>query len=213
MNQPAPVVVNAPLMPRPKGPLGQAHHTPERQSDRYVCLHRVTAIAGEPLRTAVLWLRLSVARSRSVMAATCCRPPGAWAVVSARVPGEAIRAARNRPAARRRRLARRGCRPAARRGAQTDPRAPRDAVDRGATGRTGGTARICLRGAVYQARRPGALQYLTCWRMQHAQRLLRASNAGIAQIAAQAGCQTEPAFSLEFKHWAGIAPGACRRGR
>jgi AraC-like DNA-binding protein len=28
------------------------------------------------------------------------------------------------------------------------------------------------------------LQYLTYWRMQHAQRLLRAGNAGIAQIAA-----------------------------
>jgi hypothetical protein len=31
-----------------------------------------------------------------------------------------------------------------------------DAVDRGATGRAGGTVRICLRGAVHQARRPGA---------------------------------------------------------
>jgi AraC-like DNA-binding protein len=49
--------------------------------------------------------------------------------------------------------------------------------------------------------------------MQHAQRLLRASNAGIAQIAAQVGYQTEPAFSRAFEHWAGIAPGAYRRGR
>ena len=57
------------------------------------------------------------------------------------------------------------------------------------------------------------LQYLTYWRMQHAQRLLRASNAGIAQIAAQVGYQTEPAFSRAFKHWAGIASGAYRRGR
>ncbi len=55
------------------------------------------------------------------------------------------------------------------------------------------------------------LQYLTYWRMQHAQRLLRASNAGIAQIAAQVGYQTEPAFSRAFKHWTGIAPGAYRR--
>ena len=48
--------------------------------------------------------------------------------------------------------------------------------------------------------------------MQHAQRLLQASNASIAQIAAQAGYQTEPAFSRAFKHWTGIAPGAyCRR--
>jgi AraC-like DNA-binding protein len=57
------------------------------------------------------------------------------------------------------------------------------------------------------------LQYLTYWRMQHAQRMLRAGNAGIAQVAAQAGYQTGPAFSRAFKHWAGIAPGACRRGR
>ncbi|MGO9083360.1 MAG: AraC family transcriptional regulator [Streptosporangiaceae bacterium] len=55
------------------------------------------------------------------------------------------------------------------------------------------------------------LQYLTYWRMQQAQRLLQASNAGIAQIAAQAGYQTEPAFSRAFKHWTGIAPGAYRR--
>src|SRR5260370_30832998 len=90
------------------------------------------------------------------MAASYGRPPGAWAAVSARVPGEAIRTAHNRPAARWRRLAQRACRPVARRGAQTDPRAPRDAVDRGATRRTGGTVQICLRGAVHQARRPGA---------------------------------------------------------
>jgi AraC-like DNA-binding protein len=44
--------------------------------------------------------------------------------------------------------------------------------------------------------------------MQRAQRLLRAGNAGIAQIAAQVGYQTEPAFGRAFKHWAGIAPGA-----
>ena len=55
------------------------------------------------------------------------------------------------------------------------------------------------------------LQYLTYWRMQHAQRLLRAGNASIAQIAAQSGYQTEPAFSRAFKHWTGIAPGAYRR--
>jgi AraC-like DNA-binding protein len=57
------------------------------------------------------------------------------------------------------------------------------------------------------------LQYLTYWRMQHAQRLLRAGNAGIARIAAQVGYQTGPAFSRAFKHRAGIAPGAHRRGR
>jgi AraC-like DNA-binding protein len=59
----------------------------------------------------------------------------------------------------------------------------------------------------------GPLQYLTYWRMQHAQRLLRTGNAGIAQIAAHVGYQTEPAFSRAFQHQAGIASGACRRGR
>jgi hypothetical protein len=34
-----------------EGLLDQAHHTLERQSDRHVWLHRVTASAGEPLRT------------------------------------------------------------------------------------------------------------------------------------------------------------------
>jgi hypothetical protein len=53
---------------------------------------------------------------------------------------------------------------------------------------------------------------LTYWR-RHAQRLLRAGNAGIAQIAAHVGYQTGPAVSRAFKRWAGIAPGACRRGR
>ena len=44
-----------------------------------------------------------------------------------------------------------------------------------------------------------------------AQGLLQASNASIAQIAAQSGYQTEPAFSRAVKHWTGIAPGAYRR--
>jgi AraC-like DNA-binding protein len=56
------------------------------------------------------------------------------------------------------------------------------------------------------------LQYLTYWRMQHAQQLLQTSTASIAQIAAQSGYQTEPAFSRAFKHWTGTAPGAYRRG-
>jgi AraC-like DNA-binding protein len=55
------------------------------------------------------------------------------------------------------------------------------------------------------------LQYLTYWRMQQAQRLLQASNASIAQIAAQSGYQTEPAFSRAFKHCTGTTPGAYRR--
>jgi AraC-like DNA-binding protein len=86
-------------------------------------------------------------------------------------------------------------------------------VDGGATRRTGGLSRSAFAARFTRLAGRAPLQYLTCWRRQHAQRLLRASNAGIAQVAAQAGYQTEPAFSRVFKHWAGIAPGANRRGR
>jgi AraC-like DNA-binding protein len=80
-------------------------------------------------------------------------------------------------------------------------------------GRPAGLSRsaFAARFTVLVGRAP--LRYLTYWRMRHAQRLLRACNAGVAQIAAQAGYQTVPAFSRAFTRWAGIAPGACRRGR
>jgi len=79
-------------------------------------------------------------------------------------------------------------------------------------------ARAGLSGSAFAARFTRLVgraprQYLTCWRMRRARRLLRAGNAGIAQIAAQVGYQAGPAFSRAVKHWAGLAPGACRRGR
>jgi transcriptional regulator GlxA family with amidase domain len=55
------------------------------------------------------------------------------------------------------------------------------------------------------------LHYLTRLRMHEAQRLLRTSRAGIGEIAAQVGYQTEPAFSRAFKRSVGVAPGAFRR--
>jgi AraC family transcriptional regulator, alkane utilization regulator len=55
------------------------------------------------------------------------------------------------------------------------------------------------------------LQYLTRWRMHHAQRLLRAGNASTAQVAVQVGYQTEPAFSRAFKRHVGIPPSVFRR--
>ncbi len=55
------------------------------------------------------------------------------------------------------------------------------------------------------------LRYITRWRIHHAQRLLRASSASVAEVAERVGYQTEPAFSRAFKRWAGDAPGAYRR--
>jgi AraC family transcriptional regulator, alkane utilization regulator len=86
-------------------------------------------------------------------------------------------------------------------------------VDRGATGRMGGTVRGAVAARFTGLAGRAAVQYLACWRMQRAQRLLRAGHAGIARSAAQAGYQAEPAFSRAFTHWEGLGPGACRRGR
>ncbi len=55
------------------------------------------------------------------------------------------------------------------------------------------------------------LQYITRWRMHHAQRLLRASNASLTEVAEHVGYATEPAFSRAFKRWSGVAPGEFRR--
>jgi len=68
-----------------EGPLGQAHHTPERQRDRYVWLHRVTASAGEPFRTAdILYGRQPVAitegesRFRGALQACIAKTARVW---------------------------------------------------------------------------------------------------------------------------------------
>jgi AraC-like DNA-binding protein len=55
------------------------------------------------------------------------------------------------------------------------------------------------------------LAYATRWRMHYAQRLLRASNDGIARIAERVGYKAEPAFSRAFKRFVGVAPGEFRR--
>jgi AraC-like DNA-binding protein len=55
------------------------------------------------------------------------------------------------------------------------------------------------------------LRYLTRWRMQKAQRLLRDGRASLADVAARVGYDSEAAFSKAFKRAAGAAPGAYRR--
>lgn len=55
------------------------------------------------------------------------------------------------------------------------------------------------------------MQYLTTWRMVKAADLLRESQMGLRDIAAQVGYESEVAFSKAFKRWLGIAPGIYRR--
>lgn len=55
------------------------------------------------------------------------------------------------------------------------------------------------------------LHYLTRWRMQKAQRLLRDGRSSLADVAASVGYDSEAAFSKAFKRAVGAAPGAYRR--
>jgi len=55
------------------------------------------------------------------------------------------------------------------------------------------------------------LEYLTRWRMFRAGCLLRQGDAPMAQIAAQVGYDSEPAFNKAFKRVNGQPPGAWRR--
>jgi len=57
------------------------------------------------------------------------------------------------------------------------------------------------------------MQYLTRWRMQLAARLLERPGAGLAQVAAEVGYESEAAFNRAFKKCVGAPPGAWRRGR
>jgi len=55
------------------------------------------------------------------------------------------------------------------------------------------------------------MAYLTWWRMTTAARLLRDSDAGLAEIAARVGYSSEYAFGAAFKRVYGTAPGRYRR--
>ena len=55
------------------------------------------------------------------------------------------------------------------------------------------------------------MQYLTQWRMQIAAGLLSRGSAKIAQVAAEAGYDSEAAFSRAFKKVVGTPPSAARR--
>jgi AraC-like DNA-binding protein len=55
------------------------------------------------------------------------------------------------------------------------------------------------------------LHYLTRWRMQKAQSLLREGRTSLSDVAARVGYDSEAAFSKAFKRAVGAAPGAYRR--
>jgi AraC-like DNA-binding protein len=55
------------------------------------------------------------------------------------------------------------------------------------------------------------LQYLARWRIARAAELLRGTDQGIAEIAAQVGYESVPSFTRAFKRWQGENPGAYRK--
>ena len=55
------------------------------------------------------------------------------------------------------------------------------------------------------------MAYLTRWRLQKAASLLRGGDAGLAEVAAQVGYDSDAAFNKAFKRVLGVAPGAYRR--
>lgn len=57
------------------------------------------------------------------------------------------------------------------------------------------------------------MHYLTRWRMQLATRLLERQGAGIAQVAAEVGYESEAAFNRAFKKCVGMPPGIWRRNQ
>ncbi len=56
------------------------------------------------------------------------------------------------------------------------------------------------------------MQYLGHWRMQLAARLLERGDLSIAEVAVEAGYESEAAFNRAFKKFVGMPPGAWRRG-
>jgi AraC-like DNA-binding protein len=57
------------------------------------------------------------------------------------------------------------------------------------------------------------MQYLTRWRLRRAADLIVAGEAGLAEIAARVGYESEAAFNKAFKRELGVGPGAYRRSR
>ena len=57
------------------------------------------------------------------------------------------------------------------------------------------------------------MSYLARWRLQLAARLLERPGSSVGDAAAEVGYESEAAFNRAFKKYAGVPPGAWRRGR
>ncbi len=57
----------------------------------------------------------------------------------------------------------------------------------------------------------GAIGYLTAWRMHLAAGLLLAESGNVGAAARHVGYESEAAFSIAFKRWAGVSPSGYRR--
>ncbi|MDB5297735.1 MAG: AraC family transcriptional regulator, partial [Phycisphaerales bacterium] len=76
--------------------------------------------------------------------------------------------------------------------------------------------RVAMSRSAFAERFAGAvgeppLRYLTTFRMRRAAELLRTSAAGVREIAARVGYESEAAFGHAFKRCHGVSPGAYRR--
>jgi len=76
-----------------------------------------------------------------------------------------------------------------------------------------GLSRSALHERFVQLMQQPPMQYLKCWRMQLASRLLSESSAKLAAIARDCGYESEAAFSRAFKHAVGLPPATWRRQR
>ena len=54
------------------------------------------------------------------------------------------------------------------------------------------------------------MAYLTRWRLQLGAQMLKSSNSGVAQIAAEVGYESRPAFNRAFERQFGLPPAQFR---
>ena len=74
-----------------------------------------------------------------------------------------------------------------------------------------GTSRTVLASRFRALVGAAPIAYLTRWRMLRADKLLRESRAGVAEVAEKVGYTSEAAFAKAFKRTLGRTPGKVRR--